>query len=459
MAGSAATAATFHVNTAEDTVAVNPEISALDAAGNISLRSAVMAANARPGEDTIVLPPNTLFHLVLGPSDSGIGEIVDASGDLDITDDLVIVGNGATVNAGGIDRVFDIHSLGAASTVIVRIENLTVTGGAPKGAFASGGGINVRGAVSLILQNVIVTGNSTGEGEFAPNGGGIAVNGLVLPTRRASLVMHGSSVTGNKGGNGGGILLANAVGMIEGVTVSGNEASAYVGGGGLALLGVLSEVDVENTTISGNLLTYTSAGGGAVAFGGANVLLNHVTVAANASPAGGFGLAGTSPFRLRNTLVANNTGEVGPDVVGFFVSESHNLVRDPLGGIFTGNTTGNIFHVDPLLLPLADNGGPTLTHALQPASPAVDAAFPSTVLETDQRGFPRAMGNAPDIGAFELVAPYTPAYIGQALRIAAGFITATPPLVMLLDVYADGQVNLRDAVVLARKVAGLEANP
>ena len=62
--------------------------------------------------------------------------------------------------------------------------------------------------------------------------------------------------------------------------------------------------------------------------------------------------------------------------------------------------------VDPQLGPLADNGGPTQTHALQPASLAIDFAFQcresgSSPLTVDQRGEPRPQGPFCDIGAFE----------------------------------------------------------
>ena len=56
---------------------------------------------------------------------------------------------------------------------------------------------------------------------------------------------------------------------------------------------------------------------------------------------------------------------------------------------------------DPKLGPLADNGGPTLTMALLPGSPAIDAGNTSLAPATDQRGFPRPAGLAADIGAFE----------------------------------------------------------
>jgi hypothetical protein len=56
---------------------------------------------------------------------------------------------------------------------------------------------------------------------------------------------------------------------------------------------------------------------------------------------------------------------------------------------------------DPKLGPLADNGGPTLTMALLPGSPAIDAGNTSLAPATDQRGFSRPAGLAADIGAFE----------------------------------------------------------
>jgi cysteine-rich repeat protein len=69
----------------------------------------------------------------------------------------------------------------------------------------------------------------------------------------------------------------------------------------------------------------------------------------------------------------------------------------------------DITGVDPLLGPLADNGGRTRTHALLPGSPAINAGHPGTPANgdaicptTDQRGVVRPVGPACDIGAFEL---------------------------------------------------------
>ncbi len=57
--------------------------------------------------------------------------------------------------------------------------------------------------------------------------------------------------------------------------------------------------------------------------------------------------------------------------------------------------------VDALLGPLADNGGPTLTHMLLDGSPAIDTANPAAYPATDQRGITRPQGAGPDVGAVE----------------------------------------------------------
>jgi hypothetical protein len=73
-----------------------------------------------------------------------------------------------------------------------------------------------------------------------------------------------------------------------------------------------------------------------------------------------------------------------------------------VNSLIASNTpAGNNSFTDPKLGPLADNGGPTLTIALLPGSPAIDAGNTSLAPATDQRGFPRPAGLAADIGAFE----------------------------------------------------------
>lgn len=99
---------------------------------------------------------------------------------------------------------------------------------------------------------------------------------------------------------------------------------------------------------------------------------------------------------ITNSILWGNT----PDQI----SGSATITYSDVQGGWAG--TGNL-DLDPLLGPLADNGGFTFTHALYPGSPAIDAGDPANCPATDQRGFPRPLDgdglNGPrcDMGAYE----------------------------------------------------------
>ena len=138
---------TFKVNTTLDTVAVNLK-NGKDATGHISLRSAIKAADAHGGANTIILPAGT-FTLTI----AGAGEDASATGDLDITRNLTIKGKSSAstiIDGNNLDRVFQI--LGGK----VSISKVTIQDGRVAG---DGGGIlNTGGKVTLssvaILNNV-----------------------------------------------------------------------------------------------------------------------------------------------------------------------------------------------------------------------------------------------------------------------------------------------------------------
>src|SRR5262249_49964251 len=186
--------------------------------------------------------------------------------------------------------------------------------------------------------------------------------------------------------------------------VAPSPLSAHAAVGGAGLLAEGSTLAVENSTISGNI---ASGPGGGINFpGGGTGVIRNSTVAFNTATTGGgvFVKASSSPaaVTLLSTIVADNavgaTG-VGPDVLGK-VTAAFSLVENVAATAFLPGSANNVLGVDPLLGPLADNGGPTQTHALLAGSPAINHGANPDGLAFDQRGpgFARARGAAADIG-------------------------------------------------------------
>ena len=97
---------------------------------------------------------------------------------------------------------------------------------------------------------------------------------------------------------------------------------------------------------------------------------------------------------LLNTLLAANATNCS----GGITDAGHNLSSD---GTCNFTNLSSLNNTDAKLGELSNNGGPTVTMALLPGSPAIDAGDTSLAPATDQRGFPRPAGSAADIGAFE----------------------------------------------------------
>jgi hypothetical protein len=150
-----------------------------------------------------------------------------------------------------------------------------------------------------------------------------------------------------------------------------------------------------------------------------------------------------------------------PDISGS-VTATNSLVENTTGTVFRAGSAANVIGLDPRLGPLADNGGPTQTHALLAGSPALDHGSNPAGLAFDQRGagFARVRGAAPDIGAFEaapapqiVVVPFRRNGVAQVrvFDAAAGTVRAilTPfrgfrgrLRLQLLDVNGDGSADL-----------------
>ena len=252
---------------------------------------------------------------------------------------------------------------------------------------------------------------STVSGNIGDSVGGInnnfASGGTIIVTE--SIISGNTSINTLRGGG----IHNNSSGTvtIDRTQVSGNTA---VDGGGINNNSG-GTINIVNSTISGNISTRTGsfAGGGGIynnSGGPINVTNTTVVLNSSAGEGGGIKINSSGPVTLKNSIVANNTAATGPDCAdsGGLVgpaSPGHNLIGDDTGCSFTpaaGDLVGSGGSpVDPVLGPLQDNGGSTLTHELLFGSPAIDAGDNTVCPATDQRSAPRPTGAACDMGAYE----------------------------------------------------------
>jgi hypothetical protein len=176
----------------------------------------------------------------------------------------------------------------------------------------------------------------------------------------------------------------NSTANITGSTFSGNSA---LWGGAIYNYGFLG---IINSTFSGNTATQE---GGAI-YNSIELNILNSTFSGNAAPLGGAGIWNDGGNLLfSNTIIANSTAGCECANYGQISFNKNNLVEDmSCGADYSG---------DPSLGPLADNGGPTLTHALLPGSSAIDLGDSSLCQLFDQRGVKRPQGAGCDIGAYE----------------------------------------------------------
>lgn len=293
-------------------------------------------------------------------------------------------------------------------------------------AAGQGGGAILATTSDVSIEDSRIESNSAGHG-----GGGLMI-GVADGGR---FICRDTVVSGNNGGSdrGGGIFLygTGASSILQNVALSGNRAGDD--GGGLYITSSPYTV-IANSTFSGN-----SAGlyGGGISHGDSvTVKLSNVTITNNEAGTGlvaeaGGGLSG--PFTIENSIIAGNTDlssnnlDHAPDCFGNITSNGHNIIGDASwctvaaseGDNFGNSTTP----VDPIVGPLARNGGTTPTQALLSGSPAIDsgnaagckwddnadgdAATPDQLLTDDQRSSPRPWDpfvtgtQICDAGAFE----------------------------------------------------------
>lgn len=382
------------------------------------------------------------------------GGVANAGGTLTVLHSTVENNNGGGFGGGGIQNGGPKNVPG---TVIVRSSTISgnVTSNEGGGIFSGQNGVPpAPGRAAVAVRRLCAMPRCAPPS--LPSGAGLVLH------------VTGTVLSHNRGSNGGGAIAAEGTATLTGSTVTGNTAAAAIGGG-VFNVGTITDSTISGNTAAagggvedypGLVITITDstlAGNHAAANGGAldiNQQINLVRSTLAGNTAGGKVFAGQGAAAVLNgatlvvsdsTIAGSTTKPPGGGSIYNFggsltllfatLSGSQGLISGSGFGTATGTilagaapncaaslheTAGynlstdascglsrktDLVGVNPMLGPLADNGGPTMTQALPRSSPAVDAGgvpSASSCPATDQRGESRPWGPACDIGAFEL---------------------------------------------------------
>lgn len=368
-------------------------------------------AIAAPG-DTIHIAPGTYLENLTIPMDlelRGTGGEAVTIVDGGAVDSVIITSTGValtvdglTITGGDGDEGGGIRSLGDLT-----LRNSTVTGNRSSGGGDGGGGIAALTAgTTTTIEDSVVSLNRAENHRVFIAGGGIFSTG-------SDVYITNSTIDGNLSdssypyypfSDAGGIDVANAQLVIRDSTISNNESSSQ--GGGIRTFS--TRLVLSNVTLSGN--TGGTAGGAFVSAPLPNSRVEHMTMLGSTSTYGnvGFHAFGDELLPFRNCVTGGTVS--GPDVAGSsvllagfnFISRGGSGVPSGPPDDIVGSTA---YPLDPMLGPLQDNGGPTLTHEPLPGSPLINGGNPANFRAKDQRGEARPFGGLPDIGAVERVEP------------------------------------------------------
>lgn len=320
-------------------------------------------------------------------SQSGGGMFVSTGSTVSLNS-VTIDTNTATGSGGGL-------AIGANSAVTITGSDFTdnAAGEDGGGIYASGNGISITVGLSTISG-----------GDAADRGAGV-----FFDSSGGTFTLTDTEVVDNVAvGAGGGASLERGAHVVEGSLFHLNTAGSH--GGGIhhnQLAGAGNSIAVRNSTFSAN----GAAGDGGGLY--ANGTLVNSTATGNTATGRGGGIArnASGTVTVRNSIIFGNTATQDPSQTNDCynaVSDGYNLVGTASGTCFTSVDATTQYATDPDLAILADNGGPTRTHAIDETSPAFDEGNPATpgsggnsCESADQRGLPRGP-NRCDVGAFEL---------------------------------------------------------
>ena len=400
------------------------------------------------GSDATVFTVCAATHVVTTNADSGAGSLRQAVAD---------ACPGTSITFSGVTSPI------ALSTEIVIDKNLTITG--PSVPLTISGNVSSRilhilNGNTVSISNLTFTSGQADKGGAIFNQGDLTIRNCTFTGNSAVTAAGvGGAIDSEGGSQGGSLTIINS-------TISGN--SANLDGGGIYNTHNSSAL-LTNVTITKNIADADAnsegVGGGIAQVSAGNLTLNNTIVAGNSRG----GPSEALPSRSSDNITPNPPSSATADDVYIQLDDPGTIDLDPspldgsssnnLIGVNTGlstdinnGTNGNQIGtaaspIDPKLLALANNGGPTQTHLLLPNSPALNAGNTSLAVDsngpltTDQRGsgFPRVIGSAVDIGAVE--ANYTitaTAGTPQSAAINSAFSTALKATVKESNVAVSG---------------------
>ena len=322
------------------------------------------------------------------PGHNGYGGAVYNFGTLNIVD-CSFAGNSARGGEGGYGSGYidgPVYEGGAGGDgnggAICNLGALTMAGCTFSSNSACGGVGGLGGSAGWGSTWPAIDGGAGGMGGDG-NGSALFNDGFAGVINSTFALNSGIGGWGGQGGSG-------SIPIISSEYIGGNGGPGGMGGSGFGVICDNSgQIYLTNCT-----LAYNSETGGSGGPGGAPG-----SSRAHSGSSGGAGAAvgslKTSGGLLVNTLLSANTPS---NCSGTITDAGHNLSSD---GSCVFTNIGSLNNTNPLLGSLTNNGGPTLTMALLPGSPAIDGGDNAAAPPTDQRGFPRLVGPTIDIGAYE----------------------------------------------------------
>lgn len=375
--------------------------------GHCGLREAIQAANTDAAFGGCVAGNGTdLIRLAAGTytlTRNGRDEDDNATGDLDVTSSMVLLGANAdvtTVDANGIDRAFHVHV--PSSTIMATFIDFTIANGDP-------------------------VGNST-----TSEAGG----GAIWAERQTTLSLTAMHLRDNHAYKGGGIL-ADSWSTVLSVTDStlSRNSTEYLGGA----VYTARDFKLTNSTVSGNTAGCTASA--LLLSGFVEAFLEASTIVDNHGVDCGYHVSAPAVWsggpsnitHAHNTILAMNFSGTIESNCNYLQSDDYNLLGDVEDCDISGSTAHVLTGFDPLVAPLFDYGGSTPTHALYPGSPAIAAG--AGCRSSDQRGVLRG---ACDIGAYAYKPTFTVNEATDAVDAAPGNGTCAT---------AAGRCTLRAAIM------------